>query len=135
MINRFVLSFFSSRHKGKHYMCQICGKSFSTNAALNKHQLCHTDERPFMCEHCGRTFKCKTHCDTHKKNMHPGDPHLALPPEKFECDLCNKKFSTKVYRDMHFKRHNGQGHQCDICYKLFVSKAHMQRHLKIMHQN
>ncbi|XP_025417965.1 zinc finger protein 91-like isoform X3 [Sipha flava] len=125
----------NSRHKGKHYMCQICGKSFSTNAALNKHQLCHTDERPFMCEHCGRTFKCKTHCDTHKKNMHPGDPELALPPEKFECNLCNKKFSTKVYRDMHLKRHNGLGHQCDICYKLFVSKAHMRRHIKIMHRN
>ncbi|XP_022169110.1 zinc finger protein 43-like isoform X2 [Myzus persicae] len=125
----------NSRHKGKHYMCQVCGKSFSTNAALNKHQLCHTDERPFMCEHCGRTFKCKTHCDTHKKNMHPGDPQLTAPPEKFECELCKKLFSTKVYRDMHLKRHNGQGHQCDICYKLFVSKAHMQRHIKIMHRN
>ncbi|KAF0759161.1 Uncharacterized protein FWK35_00013155 [Aphis craccivora] len=125
----------NSRHKGKHYMCQVCGKSFSTNAALNKHQLCHTDERPFMCEHCGRTFKCKTHCDTHKKNMHPGDHELTVPPEKFECELCKKLFSTKVYRDMHLKRHNGQGHQCDICYKLFVSKAHMQRHIKIMHRN
>lgn len=127
--------FNSSRHKGKHYMCQVCGKSFSTNAALNKHQLCHTDERPFMCEHCGRTFKCKTHCDTHTKNIHPGDLQLTTPPEKFECELCKKLFSTKVYRDMHLKRHNGQGHQCDICYKLFVSKAHMQRHIKIMHRN
>uniref|UniRef100_A0A2H8TK44 Zinc finger protein 26 n=1 Tax=Melanaphis sacchari TaxID=742174 RepID=A0A2H8TK44_9HEMI len=125
----------NSRHKGKHYMCQVCGKNFSTNAALNKHQLCHTDERPFMCEHCGRTFKCKTHCDTHKKNMHPKDHELIEPPEKFECELCKKLFSTKVYRDMHLKRHNGQGHQCDVCYKLFVSKAHMKRHIKIMHRN
>ncbi|VVC34795.1 Zinc finger C2H2-type,Zinc finger, RING/FYVE/PHD-type [Cinara cedri] len=125
----------NSQHKGKHYMCQICGKTFSTNSLLNKHQLCHTDERPYMCEHCGRTFKCKNHCDTHTKNMHPGYPQHALPPEKFECNLCNKKFSTKIYRDMHFKRHNGQGHNCDICFKLFVSKAHMQRHIKILHPN
>lgn len=125
----------NSRHKGKHYMCQVCGKNFSTNAALNKHQLCHTDERPFMCEHCGRTFKCKTHCDTHKKNMHAGNLQQTEPPEKFECEFCKKLFSTKVYRDMHLKRHNGQGHQCDICFKLFVSKAHMQRHIKIMHRN
>ncbi|XP_050538043.1 putative zinc finger protein 66 isoform X2 [Daktulosphaira vitifoliae] len=123
----------NSRHKGKRYMCQICGKSFPTNAGLNKHQLCHTDERPFMCEQCGRTFKCKTHCDTHKKNMHPGDSQLSTLPEKFECELCNKTFTTKMYRDMHFKRHNGQGHQCSICFKLFVSKAHLQRHIKLMH--
>lgn len=111
----------------------MCGKSFSTNAALNKHQLSHTEERPLMCEHCGLTFKCKTHCDTHKKNVHPREK--SIPPEKFECELCKKLFTTKIYRDMHFKRHNGQGHQCDICYKLFVSKAHMKRHIKIMHRN
>jgi len=129
----FVL-YNSSCHKGKHYTCQACGKSFATNAALNKHQFSHVDEKPFMCEHCGQTFKRKIYYDIHKKNMHPGNPLLA-PPEKYECELCKKSFTKKVYRNVHLKRHNGHGHQCEICYKLFLSKAHMQRHIKILHSN
>ncbi|CDQ75347.1 unnamed protein product [Oncorhynchus mykiss] len=47
-------------HMGVHTMphhCDQCPKRYATPGALKKHQLLHTEERPFACEHCDRRYR------------------------------------------------------------------------------
>ncbi|XP_074598212.1 uncharacterized protein LOC141852939 [Brevipalpus obovatus] len=57
--------------------CQICGKTFACNSALEIHYRSHTKERPFKCTICQRGFSTKgnmkQHMMTHKcRELPPG---------------------------------------------------------------
>lgn len=43
----------------KPYICDECGRSLKTLAALAEHKLVHTNDTPFECEVCQRAFKNK----------------------------------------------------------------------------
>ncbi|KFP86806.1 Zinc finger protein 574, partial [Acanthisitta chloris] len=38
------------------FPCQVCGKSFNSQANLLRHRLTHTGERPYECELCHKRF-------------------------------------------------------------------------------
>jgi len=51
--------FISSDPDGINYrpfLCDICGKNFSTSLSLRMHHKLHTGERPFACGTCGKSF-------------------------------------------------------------------------------
>lgn len=47
-----------------------CGKRFVEKSQLAKHQVCHSNERPFECEECGKKFKTKHYYNKHRLNLH-----------------------------------------------------------------
>ncbi|KAM9352420.1 sal-like protein 1 [Symphorus nematophorus] len=73
----------SLREKGllKNTNCNICGKSFACQSALDIHYRSHTKERPFICTTCSRGFSTKgnlkQHMLTHQMRDFP--PHLFEP--------------------------------------------------------
>lgn len=68
------------REKGflKNSYCDICGKNFACQSALDIHYRSHTKERPFICITCNRAFSTKgnlkQHMLTHQMRDFP--PHL-----------------------------------------------------------
>eukprot|EP01083_Nonionella_stella_P216952 779231_1 len=50
------------------FQCDIsdCQKSFTSRNALNRHQITHSDIRPFQCNLCEKSFKTKVHLVTHQ---------------------------------------------------------------------
>ncbi|PRD26310.1 UNVERIFIED_CONTAM: zinc finger protein 44 [Trichonephila clavipes] len=57
--------------KEKHYVCEICNKSFSLNGNLKRHLHFHTKEKPYVCETCNTSFShsgaLKRHLLIHRK--------------------------------------------------------------------
>lgn len=56
-----------TRSGAKPYQCSICGKYFSDDSTLMKHQVSHIGERPYECTTCGRRFNISAHLTAHKK--------------------------------------------------------------------
>jgi len=65
-----LTSSFSSYTKptaGTRFLCELCGKHFTTAFHQRNHLRSHAGERPFKCSECGRAFTRKNDCKRHEK--------------------------------------------------------------------
>ncbi|KAI3021730.1 transcriptional regulator family: C2H2 zinc finger and Fungal Specific TF [Aspergillus niger] len=60
--------------------CTFCGRIFSRSQHLRRHELIHTQEKPFQC-HCGRAFSRQDLLRRHDRVSH-SSTGLQSPPEK-----------------------------------------------------
>jgi len=59
------------------HTCSQCDKDFSSNRALNRHFLIHTDNpKPLACDQCEKKFDRKYRLDKHMKTAHNDIPKL-----------------------------------------------------------
>eukprot|EP00062_Callorhinchus_milii_P005341 gi/632944934/ref/XP_007887771.1/ PREDICTED: sal-like protein 1 [Callorhinchus milii] len=73
---------FPSRERGKlrNTSCDICGKTFACQSALDIHYRSHTKERPYICTVCSRGFSTKGNLKQHMLTHQMRD----LPSQLFE---------------------------------------------------
>ncbi|XP_075044965.1 sal-like protein 1 [Mixophyes fleayi] len=71
---------FRERNKFKNTICDICGKTFACQSALDIHYRSHTKERPFICTICNRGFSTKGNLKQHMLTHQMRD----LPSQLFE---------------------------------------------------
>ena len=95
----------------------------------------------FVCEKCGKTFSSKEilleHLSNHieSKTRTKESVHVSKPA--FECDLCHTKFS--LYKN--FERHKKESmdddenprHSCDTCGMMFCTGKLLKAHLTTSH--
>ncbi|KAL6093421.1 hypothetical protein STEG23_029206 [Scotinomys teguina] len=86
--------------KKRNYKCSGCGKTFSHNFRLIRHQKIHTGERPFKCTQCGKSFRQNAHLVVHLR-VHTGEKH-------FQCSKCGRAFSYKSSLTHHLNTHSGK---------------------------
>lgn len=63
------------------YGCHICGKKFGRRYDLQRHILCHTDDRPWVCQHCQQGFRRKDALKVHLHRIHAGEGASDNPAE------------------------------------------------------
>ncbi|KAF3686860.1 Sal-like protein 1 Zinc finger protein Spalt-3 [Channa argus] len=71
---------FRERNTTKNTSCDICGKTFACQSALDIHYRSHTKERPFICTACNRGFSTKGNLKQHMLTHQMRD----LPSQLFE---------------------------------------------------
>ncbi|XP_069495599.1 sal-like protein 1 isoform X2 [Ambystoma mexicanum] len=71
---------FRERAKFRNTACDICGKTFACQSALDIHYRSHTKERPFICTVCNRGFSTKGNLKQHMLTHQMRD----LPSQLFE---------------------------------------------------
>ncbi|XP_070820076.1 sal-like protein 1a isoform X2 [Chaetodon trifascialis] len=71
---------FRERSTIKNTSCDICGKTFACQSALDIHYRSHTKERPFICTACNRGFSTKGNLKQHMLTHQMRD----LPSQLFE---------------------------------------------------
>ena len=60
------------KHASCAHLCQTCGLEFTHKRALERHLLCHSDDKPIACTECGYTCKRKQDIARHMRAMHSG---------------------------------------------------------------
>ncbi|XP_051882867.1 zinc finger protein ZFP2-like [Pristis pectinata] len=77
------------------FPCSVCGREFTNSFNLQRHQQVHAGERPFTCPQCGKGFTCSTQLLIHQR-VHTGE-------KWFICTECGKEFTQTV--NLHQRMH------------------------------
>ncbi|XP_069974178.1 gastrula zinc finger protein XlCGF57.1-like [Penaeus vannamei] len=138
----------------KRFVCDVCGKKFSSRSGIEVHMRVHTKEKPYMCDICNRSFPYKGclvnhvkihtlekpyNCEICNKNFSVNNHlvrHMAVHLKKtFSCDTCNKAFPRKIFLERHIRVHTKEKpYSCEICNKAFTEKGTLTRHMAV-HSN
>ncbi|XP_060028466.1 zinc finger protein 263 isoform X2 [Erinaceus europaeus] len=105
----------------KLHLCPLCGKNFSNNSNLIRHQRIHAAERLCVGVECSELFA--------------GNPHFLslhrahLGEEAHKCLECGKSFSQNTHLTRHQRTHTGEKpYQCNVCGKSFSCNSNLHRH-------
>ncbi|KAM4034889.1 uncharacterized protein ACNLHF_021601 [Anomaloglossus baeobatrachus] len=108
----------------KPFLCLDCGRCFSIEAGLVKHQKIHTGEKPFSCSECGKCYGIKSNLVRHQKS-HTGE-------KPFSCADCGKFFNHRSDLVAHQRTHTGEKpFSCSECGKCFRWKSVLVRHVRV----
>ena len=132
------------RHRARHfgqYSCKVEGCQYMSGDSyhLKRHQIIHSNEKPFKCSQkdCDKTYKTLLHMRTHLKT------HQNIEKSEFLCQHsnCGKVFLHKHTLDKHQVLYHSsnceQTYMCDHngCGQQFKNKKHMKRHQNIHSQS
>ena len=140
-----------STTKERRHKCQHCDQSFGLVKELNSHSRDNHADKPFQCQVCGRTYSSKNALDRHSR-VHTGfqfvcgrctfvcqfryemRDHLKkhTGTQKWPCPRndCQLNFSSKRGLNQHMAVHTPDTFACEYCPKTFNTKGYLRQHLR-----
>lgn len=112
------------KHTNKSWKCKQCELSFGAKDALKKHNKSHNKEKPHLCSECGLRFVRNDYLMVHMRR-HTGE-------KPFKCKYCGKGFPRRTDLNTHVKYHTGEkNHLCTICGKGFQRPYNLVVHMRV----
>lgn len=108
-------------HEERSFMCNVCGKMFTSKSSFLNHMNSHDTERRFGCDVCKKLFKTRDVLSKHKR--------IHSETRQFCCEICGRGFNQSGTLKKHMDSHNNvKRFECDVCKKKFAIKASLQNH-------
>lgn len=79
------------------FICQICGKKFTSKQNLAVHGIYHKTERDIECSVCQKKFKSTSTLRAHKK---------VHGEKTIECSICHTMFRSNALLSLHMVRNH-----------------------------
>ena len=117
------------------FLCQECGKTFSSGKRLLGHlKICCDEQKPFVCSDCDKSFLRKNDLDRHSV-VHTGE-------KPFVCNHCSKSYSQSTGLLRHMQKHYDDDGElkddelkerlhCEECGKVFTRKSSLVAHMEL----
>ncbi|XP_063991628.1 zinc finger and SCAN domain-containing protein 2-like isoform X3 [Diachasmimorpha longicaudata] len=141
------------------YVCEHCGRSFTTTGMLRKHQQqmhSQTSEKIHTCEMCGYSSVHKQNVINHMRrhnqeykycceicgagfyarNIYLEHQLIHSREKPFQCEICNATFRYRQGLRLHAKLHQPdyvppqKKHLCELCNKRFSRKQVLLVHMR-----
>ncbi|XP_076303933.1 longitudinals lacking protein, isoforms N/O/W/X/Y-like isoform X2 [Tachypleus tridentatus] len=125
----------------KPFVCERCGKSYATKAALRGHQYQDCSSTlSYPCPYCGKLANQQCVVCNQKLNSRAAlKRHMKIhfpSREKFACFLCGTVVSRKDHLNRHMRwQHKDLVFICPICKRLFMSNDELNYHLANSHKD
>ncbi|CAH1183730.1 unnamed protein product [Phaedon cochleariae] len=114
----------SEHGAGNRFVCTRCDKTFKHRQLLLRHQLVHTERRPYTCKKCDATFKSQANLANHEV-VHSG-------ARKYVCKVCGQRYAHRTSLTLHQRWHDGEKpYNCEFCDKSFSQKGNLLEHRRI----
>ena len=101
------------------YACSTCGKMFTQDSDLEKHERIHTGDKLCVCSTCGKMFTHNSNPKRHERF------HTGIKP--YACSTCGKMFARYSNLKVHERIHTGvKSYACSTCrclHKLGILKS------------
>ncbi|XP_055694872.1 zinc finger protein 41-like [Lutzomyia longipalpis] len=115
------------REKTRNFMCDLCGKAFFSNAALQRHTSSHLGTKPFQCTLCPKAYNRNHRLKVHMMRHEGIKNHV--------CTVCGLRKTTLTELKTHMNIHTKERvFSCKYCPKTFLKGASLTRHTKVVHQ-
>lgn len=106
----------------RHFLCNICQKSFTRQSSLMEHRKIHLGIKSYKCETCDKAFINSSayfkHKQIHRKRAH-------------HCHVCNRDFVQNSHLVKHLHTHTKEKWlQCEFCEKIFQRADTLANHRK-----
>jgi uncharacterized Zn-finger protein len=111
------------------FVCYRCGEIFTANDLCLTHSSYHVD--CVLCDLCGKPFKNEIALNYHLNFVHSNKcqrskEESTLP---FKCKRCNLFFKLEFELEEHNITHEEVRYQCHFCFKEFIADCDLQDHL------
>ncbi|XP_026747923.1 PR domain zinc finger protein 5-like [Trichoplusia ni] len=129
-LQQHLKRFHMTKTSNRTYSCNICGQTYSNQAAVRTHMIKHI-HRKFSCDQCPSTFSSPYTLTQHKKKH-------SIEQKEHMCTTCGIAYSSRKSLLAHKRNsinHQKRPHECPVCSRACPNARSLSSHVASVHSS